>query len=190
MQNLRYLAQKMAELESKLAAAPSKSTYRKVMDVPYDCQAVCDTIISTKKGALSAPFSRLLITADTPPGNYVLNIEDCVAEPLVQSRREIDQKEAMYRRHKQHHDTLLAAESALDDAIANAPGPASGVDGDGEMEHELVLEARAALAKAQQGVSLMPRPLSALAGMLRQVPRLQPFYVPFKVVDPASLAEG
>merc|ERR1711991_212397 len=130
-----------------------------------------------------AAFNRVLITADTPPGDYVLAIEDVVEDSLVQGQEEQDQKSALLERQKEHALRLSAAEQALQDALNTAP--ALSAEEPESSEHETVVAARAALAEAQLPMAPIPRPLSDLAGMLRQVPRLGSFYVPFTVIDPA-----
>ena len=162
--------------------------YVKVMDVPRDCQAVYETFVRTRKGSTPLPLTRVLITADTPPGDYVLAVEDVVDNALVQGQDEHDQKTTMLERETAHALRLTAAEASLEEALASAPAPSEG-DPEG-CEHETVVVARAALAEAQRPLAPVPRPLSDLGGMLRQVPRLATFYVPFKVFDPASVAEG
>ncbi len=181
-------AQNLAELQSELEARRPRESYVKVMDVPRDCQAVYETFVRTRKGSTPLPLTRVLITADTPPGDYVLAVEDVVDNALVQGQDEHDQKTTMLERETAHALRLTAAEASLEEALASAPAPSEG-DPEG-CEHETVVVARAALAEAQRPLAPVPRPLSDVGGMLRQVPRLATFYVPFKVFDPASVAEG
>ena len=126
----------------------------------------------------------MLITTDTAPGDYVLAIEDVVEDSLVQRHNEQDRQRAMLERHKEHALRLSATEQELEEALSAAPAPSE--DDPEGTEHETVVAARAALAEAQQPIPPISRPLCDLAGMLRQVPRLSPYYVPFTVIDHSS----
>jgi hypothetical protein len=179
--------QKIAELTAALAAPLAAEAREHTVDIPLDCKEEQECVLLMNRGVLETDFTRLLVPSDTGPGKYAICIEDMVPDALIMPDSESrKQRDAQTARAAARVALIEKRQAELDTAIAEAPAQ-EGEQEEGAPapeEDATVVAARQALAEAELPLELVPRALTELGGMVKQVNRIPALYLPFTVVDP------